>query len=71
MRRLLTEAAQGCPDVLASPPPQVLLTALGGDKMSFELTVWHDARGPLRSQLSSDLAFLIDQRLRANGLRGS
>ena len=69
MRKVLLGVARSHPDVLGSPEPGVLMTALGGNAKSFELTVWHEARGPVRQQLSSDLSVLIAERLRENGIR--
>ncbi len=65
MQRLLLEAAQAQADVLESPPPQVLLTSLGGGASMYELAVWHAPLGVVRQQLLSALAFDIADKLRA------
>jgi small-conductance mechanosensitive channel len=69
VERLLLEAAQSHKQVLAEPAPRVLRPTLVGTALSFELSVWHEARGPLRHQLISELNVQIDQRLRASGIR--
>ncbi len=69
VRRLLLDAARAHAQVLAEPAPAVLLPSLGGASMGFELVVWHDARGISRQQLTSDLNYLVAERLRAGGLR--
>src|SRR5439155_13307307 len=68
VRRLLLDAAAAHREVLQEPAPQVLLVSLGGDAMSFDLCVWHEARGPLRQQLKSELNFAIAERVRAQGI---
>ena len=69
VRRLLLDAAQAHSQVLTAPTPTVLLPSLGGAAMGFELMVWHDARGISRQQLTSDLNYLIAERLRASEMR--
>lgn len=71
MRQLLCEAAGQHASVLREPPPEALITALGGPATAYELGVWHAARGPRRRQLASDLSFLVAQRLRAHGIKGA
>jgi small-conductance mechanosensitive channel len=71
MRQLLCEAATEHPQVLKEPAPEALITALGGPATSYELAVWHEARGPRRQQLASDLAFLVGKKMRANDIRGA
>ena len=65
MRDLLREVARAHPQVLGDPAPQVLIIALGGASTSYELAVWHEARGPQRQELLSELAFLIGEQLRS------
>jgi len=71
MRRLLCDAAQEHPKVLSDPAPEALVTSLGGAATAYELAVWHEARGPRRQQLGSDLAYLIAMRLRMNEIKGA
>jgi small-conductance mechanosensitive channel len=71
MRRLLCDAAKSHPQVLKEPPPEALITALGGAATSYELAVWHEARGPRRLKLASDLNFLVAQKLRENDIKGA
>lgn len=68
VERLLLEAAGELSDVLKDPGPQVMRPTLVGPHLAFELCVWHEARGPVRRHLTSDLNRLIDQRLRAAGM---
>ncbi len=65
VRDLLAEVARGHPQVLDDPAPQALLISLGGASTSYELAVWHEARGPRRQELASELAFLIGEKLHA------
>jgi len=65
VERLLLEAALAQADVMKEPAPEVLRPTLVGAPLAFELCVWHDAHGPVRRHLTSDLNQQIDQRLRA------
>jgi small-conductance mechanosensitive channel len=65
VRELLREVARAHPQVLGDPAPQVLIIALGGASTSYELAVWHEARGPQRQELLSELAFLVGEQLRS------
>ena len=67
--RWVLGAAAAHNEVLKDPGPQVLRPTLVGAPLAFELCVWHDAHGPVRKQLTSDLNRLIDQRLRAAGFQ--
>jgi small-conductance mechanosensitive channel len=71
MRRLLCEAADEHPQVLKQPAPEALITALGGPATAYELAVWHEARGPRRQQLASQLAFIVGRKLRENEIKGA
>ncbi|WP_280156231.1 mechanosensitive ion channel domain-containing protein [Piscinibacter sp. XHJ-5] len=71
MRRLLCEAASEHPQVLPEPAPEALITALGGPATAYELAVWHEARGPRRQQLASELAYRVGAKLRANEIKGA
>jgi small-conductance mechanosensitive channel len=71
MRQLLCDAAREHASVLRDPAPEALITSLGGAATAYELAVWHEARGPRRTQLASDLAFLIAQRLKAHEIKGA
>lgn len=68
VEQALLEVARAHPAVLEQPAPQVLRTTLGGGTKGFELGVWHDARGPVRQQLTTDLLRALDDRLRAAGI---
>jgi small-conductance mechanosensitive channel len=69
VRSLLCEAAEEHPQVLKAPPPEALIVALGGASTAYELAVWHDARGPRRQQLASDLAFIVSRKLRGRQIQ--
>jgi small-conductance mechanosensitive channel len=71
MRRLLCEAAESHPQVLKDPPPEALIRSLGGPATQYELAVWHEARGPLRLRLASELNFLVGERMRAHDIKGA
>jgi small-conductance mechanosensitive channel len=71
MRRLLHEAAESHPQVLKDPPPEALIRTLGGPATQYELAVWHEARGPLRLRLASELNFLVGERMRAHDIKGA
>jgi small-conductance mechanosensitive channel len=69
MHDLLVDAARSHPDVLKEPAPEALVTTLGGPATAYELAVWHEARGPRRQQLASDLAYQVAQRLKAHEIK--
>jgi len=71
MRRLLCEAAEAHPEVLKNPPPEAFIRALGGPATQYELAVWHQAHGPLRLRLASELNFLVGEKLRARDIKGA
>jgi small-conductance mechanosensitive channel len=66
--RLLLDAAGAHAEVLKDPGPEVLRPTLASATQAFELCVWHDARGPVRRHLTSELNVLIDERLRGAGI---
>jgi small-conductance mechanosensitive channel len=69
MEKLMLEAAHSHEHVMKEPRPEVLRPTLVGNALAFELCVWHDARGPVRRHLMSDLNRLIDARVRAAGIQ--
>lgn len=69
MEKLMLEAALSHPEVLKEPGPEVLRPTLAAGSLSFELCVWHAARGPVRRHLTSELNRLIDTRVRAAGIQ--
>ncbi|WP_161974689.1 mechanosensitive ion channel family protein [Piscinibacter terrae] len=69
MHDLLVDAANSHPDVLKQPAPEALVTMLGGPATAYELAVWHEARGPRRQQLASDLSYQVAQRLKAHDIK--
>ncbi len=63
----LLQAAQGHPDVLAKPAPDVYLKAFGDDSIEFDLMVW--IRNPeLQIKVRSDLYFRMEEILKDKGL---
>ncbi len=68
VEQILLDAARAHDDVMKNPGPEVLRPTLVGANLGFELCVWHDAHGPVRRHLTSDLNRLIDQRMRAAGI---
>lgn len=71
MQRLLCAAAHAHPSVLKEPGPEAMITSLGGAATAYELAVWHEARGPRRRKLASDLSFLIAAALREHEIKGA
>ncbi|MBL0726338.1 mechanosensitive ion channel family protein [Piscinibacter sp. HJYY11] len=69
VEQALLDAALAHPQVLKEPGPEVLRPTLAAASMSFELCVWHDAHGPVRRHLTSELNRLIDERVRAAGVQ--
>lgn len=69
MERLMLDAARSHQEVMKDPGPEVLRPTLVGSALAFELCVWHNARGPVRRNLMSELNRLIDQRVRATGIK--
>ncbi|MGE0806641.1 MAG: mechanosensitive ion channel family protein [Burkholderiaceae bacterium] len=71
VERLLIEVASRRDDVLSDPPPQVILSSLGGAAMLFELAVWYSAQSKSRQQMASELNFAISETFRANQIRSA
>lgn len=69
VERLMLDAAGAHADVMKEPGPEVLRPTLVGASLVFELCVWHEARGPVRRHLTSELNRLIDERMRAAGVK--
>ena len=67
VRDLLVSAALAHPDVLKSPPPDVILQALGENGLQFELRVWTTNQVLTPPVLASDLHFSILGALRRSG----
>ena len=65
--RLIEEAAKEHRDVLAEPPPKAFFRRIGENTKDFEL-VCFVADVDQAGHVGSDLLFLIDRSLRANGL---
>jgi small-conductance mechanosensitive channel len=64
---LLATAAQH-PDVLKSPPPDVLFTGFGDSALNFELRVWSTRQVHTPMILKSDLYFAVFRALTENGI---
>ena len=67
VRDLLVSTALAHPDVLKSPPPDVVLQALGENGLQFELRVWTTNQVLTPPVLASDLHFRILGALRSSG----
>lgn len=65
LRGRLLAAARAEKRVLADPAPQLLLTALGPDRPTVELAVWHRPHEPSRQDLSAALNAAIADVLRS------
>jgi small-conductance mechanosensitive channel len=68
VRRLLLEAAEECPDVLAAPAPAVRLLKFGDYGLGFELRAWSTTLIHRRGQLTSDLNLSIYRKFTAHGI---
>ena len=56
------------PDVLRTPPPEVVLTGFGENGMTFELRVWTMTPGPVPGGLQSDLYLGIHRAFLEKGI---
>ncbi len=68
VRRLLLEAAEDCPDVLATPAPAVRLMSFDDYALGFELRAWSTTLIHRRGQLTSDLNLTIYRKFTAHGV---
>jgi small-conductance mechanosensitive channel len=67
--KLLVEAADENPDIVAEPRPTARFIKFDGDGLLFELRAWSRARLHRPGIFRSDVNFAIVEKFRANGIR--
>ena len=68
LQRLLLEAAAQHPKALRDPSPVVLFTEFGDSSLNFELGVWTQEMTATPIHFTSEMNFIIDQKLRENDI---
>lgn len=68
LQRLLLEAAAEHPKALRDPSPVVLFTEFGDSSLNFELGVWTEEMTATPIHFTSEMNFIIDQKLRENDI---
>jgi len=68
LQRLLIEAAGEHPKALRDPSPVVLFTEFGDSSLNFELGVWTQEMTATPIHFTSEMNFIIEQKLRENGI---
>ena len=68
LQRLLLEAAAEHPKALRDPSPVVLFTEFGDSSLNFELGVWTQEMTATPIHFTSEMNFIIDQKLRENDI---
>jgi len=68
LQRLLLEAAAEHPKALRDPSPVVLFTEFGDSSLNFELGVWTQEMTATPIHFTSEMNFIIDQKLRENNI---
>jgi len=68
IQRLLLEVAQSHPGVLQLPPPKACFDEIGGDKLTFSLSVWTQDYVGKPNDLKSDINYAIAQKFNEKGL---
>ncbi len=68
LQRLLLEAAAEHPKALREPTPVVLFTEFGDSSLNFELGVWTQEMTATPIHFTSEMNFIIDQKLRENDI---
>ena len=66
LQRLLLEAAEEHPKALRDPLPVVLFTEFGASSLNFELGVWTQEMTATPIHFTSQMNFIIEQKLREN-----
>ena len=66
LQRLLLEAAEEHPKALRDPLPVVLFTEFGDSSLNFELGVWTQEMTATPIHFTSQMNFIIEQKLREN-----
>jgi len=68
VREVLMEAARRDPDVLDSPPPDVVFTEFGDSSLNFELRVWTRTKIQMPNVLRSNLYFEVFRAFREHNI---
>ena len=68
LQRLLLEAAAEHPKALRDPSPVVLFNEFGDNSLNFELGVWTQEMTATPIHFTSEMNFIIDQKLRENDI---
>ena len=68
LQRLLLEAAEEHPKALRDPLPVVLFTEFGDSSLNFELGVWTQEMTATPIHFTSQMNFIIEQKLRENDI---
>ena len=68
LQRVLLEAAEEHPKALRDPPPVVLFTEFGDSSLNFELGVWTQEMTATPIHFTSQMNFIIEQKLRENDI---
>lgn len=68
LQRLLLEAAAEHPKALRDPSPVVLFTEFGDNSLNFELGVWTQEMTAAPIHFTSEMNFIIEQKLRENDI---
>ena len=68
LQRLLLEAAAEHPKALRDPSPVVLFTEFGDSSLNFEWGVWTQEMTATPIHFTSEMNFIIDQKLRENDI---
>ena len=68
LQQLLLEAAGEHPKALRDPSPVVLFTEFGDSSLNFELGVWTQEMTATPIHFTSEMNFIIDQKLRENDI---
>ena len=68
LQRLLLEAAAEHPKALRDPSPVVLFNELGDNSLNFELGVWTQEMTAAPIHFTSEMNFIIEQKLRENDI---
>jgi small-conductance mechanosensitive channel len=68
LQQLLLEAAAEHPKALRDPTPVVLFTEFGDSSLNLELGVWTQEMTATPIHFTSEMNFIIEQKLRENGI---
>ncbi|QXL85298.1 mechanosensitive ion channel family protein [Comamonas sp. NLF-1-9] len=69
LEQILRTVAAANPHVLATPAPEVLMSALEGSNCKFELAVWYCPGVVARDRLTSELNIALSKEFAAHGVR--